>query len=152
MIQTPTINDYDAINELARQVLAQHIEYRPDIYKMAEKPFRQDYYNSLIKNGRIFIFKQGDIIAGYTIIRIDEKDAPAIRCRKSLFIEDLAVRQGYQKQGIGTALMNHIKALAKRENCTLMELSVSPQNINAIKLYEKLGMAVKYVKYSTKVE
>ena len=152
MIQTPTTKDYDAINELARQVLVQHIGYRPDIYRMAEKPFRQEYYNSLIENNRIFIFKQGDTIAGYTIIRIDEKDAPAIHCRKSLLIEDLAVKTGHQNQGIGTALMNHIKSIAKRENCTLMELCVNPENTNAIRLYEKLGMTAKHIKYSTKVE
>jgi len=49
--------NFDEINVIAREVHDLHCEYRPDIFKRAEKPISQDYYNSLLGTGRLYIAK-----------------------------------------------------------------------------------------------
>ncbi len=55
---------------------------------------------------------------------------------KSLYMDDLYVKEKYRGQGIGTMLINKITELAKLENCNRLRWQVSNWNHPAIKFYE----------------
>jgi ribosomal-protein-alanine N-acetyltransferase len=54
-------------------------------------------------------------------------------------ILDLAVRPGYRRKGIATALVKYILEVFSSYGCKDVFLEVRRSNIAAIKLYEKLG-------------
>lgn len=58
--------------------------------------------------------------------------------RPGLYLEDLYVKPGYRKKGIGKALMEYCIRIARERNCGRMEWWVLKWN-PAIKFYEQLG-------------
>ena len=56
------------------------------------------------------------------------------------YIDSLAVSLPYRNQGVGTALIEKAKKMAKELGITVVTLAVEPEN-RAKKLYEKLGFA-----------
>lgn len=61
---------------------------------------------------------------------------------KSLYLEDLYVKDKYRGRGIGQKLLENIFSLAKKENCRRLRWQVLKWNKDAIKLYEKLGAKI----------
>jgi len=59
--------------------------------------------------------------------------------RPSLFIEDLFVRPGFRRKGIGKALLKHIAGIARNHNCYGMRWEVLNWNVSAIEFYRSLG-------------
>jgi GNAT superfamily N-acetyltransferase len=58
---------------------------------------------------------------------------------KSLYLDDLYVKESYRKLKIGSALLNEIMKIANAENCKRVRWQVLNWNANAISLYEKAG-------------
>ena len=58
------------------------------------------------------------------------------------YIDSLAVSLPYRNQGVGTALIEKAKELAKEKGIGVVTLAVEPEN-RAKKLYEKLGFGYK---------
>ena len=56
------------------------------------------------------------------------------------YIDSLAVSLPYRNQGVGTALIEKAKKMAKELGITVVTLAVEPEN-RAKKLYQKLGFA-----------
>lgn len=56
-----------------------------------------------------------------------------------IYLEDLYVREPWRNQGIGTALLQRVQALAKQRGCGRFEWSVLNWNQRAIEFYEKMG-------------
>jgi len=52
---------------------------------------------------------------------------------------NLSIARTYQKQGLGRLLLEHMIAIARRQNAANMFLEVRPSNISAIALYENIG-------------
>jgi GNAT superfamily N-acetyltransferase len=61
---------------------------------------------------------------------------------KSLYLDDLYVRESYRKNRIGTMLLNHIMEEAKTENCKRVRWQVLNWNKPAIDLYRKSGAVI----------
>lgn len=61
---------------------------------------------------------------------------------KSLYLDDLYVREPFRQQGIASALLQKIFEVAKTENCKRVRWQVLNWNANAIKLYEKCGATI----------
>ena len=49
MIELATLNDRPAVERLAKQVHSQHVDWRPDIYRMPEELFPQERFLELTK-------------------------------------------------------------------------------------------------------
>ena len=56
-------------------------------------------------------------------------------------IESVLVKSSYQRQGIGTLLLNYIFKFAKENKINNVFLEVRKPNIGAISLYRKLGFS-----------
>jgi GNAT superfamily N-acetyltransferase len=58
---------------------------------------------------------------------------------KSLYLDDIYVKEKYRSSGIGKALLNKIFETAKQENCSRVRFQVLDWNLNAIEFYKKTG-------------
>ena len=58
---------------------------------------------------------------------------------KSLYLDDLYVRNEHRGQGIGQQLLKEIFKVAQATNCSRVRWQVLDWNESAIKLYDKLG-------------
>ncbi len=58
------------------------------------------------------------------------------------YIANLGVAKDMQSKGIGSALLNHQKEVAKRKNRRVYALDVAMDNPHAQKLYERLGFKI----------
>ena len=59
-----------------------------------------------------------------------------------LYLEDLYVQPAHRGSGLGTALLQHLGALAVQRGCGRFEWSVLEWNEDAIGFYEKMGATV----------
>ncbi len=59
-----------------------------------------------------------------------------------LYLEDLYVQEPFRGQGIGTALIQAIAAIAQARGCGRLEWTVLDWNTPAIRFYEKIGATV----------
>lgn len=62
-------------------------------------------------------------------------------CIFDIEIESVLVKSSYQRQGIGTLLLNYIFKFAKENKISNVFLEVRKSNIGAISLYRKLGFS-----------
>jgi GNAT superfamily N-acetyltransferase len=61
---------------------------------------------------------------------------------KSLYMDDLYIKQEYRSAGIGSKLINKVIDFAKTEKCKKLRWQVSEWNKPAIGFYEKLGAKI----------
>ncbi|HPW53559.1 MAG TPA: GNAT family N-acetyltransferase [Erysipelotrichaceae bacterium] len=161
------LNDIRAINAsvssnpnkpYAEKVLSQHLYI--------------DYYTEFSKeNCFVARNTENDEIAGYIIAEVDFNrfkhhmltyylpQAKAIRTDFEQKIKDevaayapfinqydahlhMDVKPGYQHQGIGTMMLQHLFSHLKKRGCKGVMLSVSKKNIRANSFYEKNGMSI----------
>lgn len=61
---------------------------------------------------------------------------------KSLYMDDLYVRNEFRGNGIGTMLINKVIDKAKAENCSKLRWQVSEWNKPAIEFYKNLGAVI----------
>lgn len=61
---------------------------------------------------------------------------------KSLYLEDLYVKEKYRNQKAGTALLNKVFEVARAENCKRLRWQVLDWNSNAINFYRKAGAEI----------
>ena len=61
---------------------------------------------------------------------------------RGLYLEDLYIHSAYRGQGIGTAMLKHLAALARERGCARFEWVVLDWNTQAIEFYQGLGAEV----------
>jgi GNAT superfamily N-acetyltransferase len=59
--------------------------------------------------------------------------------KPGLYLEDLYVQPAHRGRGIGAALLKHLAALARQRDCGRFEWSVLDWNVDAIRIYERMG-------------
>ena len=150
-IEVPKIADWKEVNKIARQVHEMHVAWRPDIFVSVDDVIEKEHYEILIENEDIYIIKEAETIVGYAMLERKERKVHGMHYRKIINIEAIAVDEKYRGKGYGTALINYIIDVAKKENCTDLYLTVNEENEDAIKLYEKIGMRVRNIAYSMKI-
>ena len=150
-IEVPEIKDFKRVNELAKQVHELHVNWNPDLFLSVDEVLEKDYFENLIQNKEIFIAKVKNEILGYVIFSIKEKENHSMRYRKQLNIEAICVDENCRGNGIGTLLLEYIKNIGKKQDCTDMYLTVNQENESAIKVYEKFGFKVKNIAYMMKI-
>ncbi|WP_319502203.1 GNAT family N-acetyltransferase [uncultured Draconibacterium sp.] len=71
---------------------------------------------------------------------------------KTLYLDDLYVKEAWRGNGLGTRLMDKMFEVAKAEKCNRFRLQVLNWNEPAIKLYEKSGFTVDKTWYNCDFE
>ena len=151
MLELATLSDAADINRLSNQVAALHAAWRPDLFRTAEVSYTEETLAELIRERSIFVARIGGIVVGYTAFWIWETNGPCSVPRKVMSINDFCVDEPYRDQGIGADMMAELRVLARAFGCTDMQLTVYPQNDDAVGFYQKCGFTIKSIDMQRKV-
>lgn len=151
MLELATYADRDSVNTLAREVHAMHVAWRPDIYEMVEELYPEERFHQAIKERQLYVAKLNGIIAGFVLVKIRDYDWPGVVRRKVMVVDELCVEKDFRNHGIGTQMMDEVRALAAAFGCTDMQLGVYPQNDDAVGFYQKCGFTIRSIDMQRKV-
>lgn len=150
MLELAKVTDFEEVNRLARQVTAHHAQWTPDL-EVVEHPYPMDYFiecigPEAIRESAIFVMRQNGGVVGYMRIYIWHTNSTVSARQTILSIDDIGVDEALRNQGIGTQMMNQLKAMAKDEwGCSSIRLYVDAPNEGAIAYYEKCGFHVRNI-------
>ena len=111
-----------------------HYNHRKDIF--VEKTYEEikEYALEKMDKGlKVLGYFKDDKLIGFLSYYIWE------RATKYLWIDEFEITESERRKGYGTALMNEVREIVKRENLSRIELNCWAFNEDAIKFYEKLG-------------
>lgn len=60
----------------------------------------------------------------------------------SIWLDDLYVNENMRSKGAGTLLMNQLRQIAKKHNCTHLAWTADARNTGGIRFYTRLGASV----------
>jgi GNAT superfamily N-acetyltransferase len=63
--------------------------------------------------------------------------------RPGIWLDDLYIQPAFRGCGVGTALINHLAAIAQAQQCGRIEWTVDIENANGIQFYQKQGAQIK---------
>ena len=151
MIELATAEDRADVNRLARQIHTMHVAWRPDIYRMPKELFPEEEFQKMIDRRELYVGKMDGIVVGYAIVKIREYNWPSVVYRKVMVIDQVCVDEAIRGHGVGTAMMEDIRALARAFGCTDLQLGVYPQNDAAVSFYQKCGFMIRSIDMQRKV-
>lgn len=151
MLQLARQMDRDQVEEIAKQVHSLHVAWRPDIYEMPDELFTAERFVRVIADKQLYVVKELDVVLGYVLVKIRNYDWPGVVRRKVMLIDEIAVRDEYRNRGIGTAIMDDVKVLARAFGCTDLQLGVYPQNDAAVAFYQKNGFMIRSIDMQMKL-
>ncbi len=142
VIRRASKNDIKDILVLLEQVLKIHNKIRPDIFKEDGYKYSREQLEAIIADDSkpVYVYDIDGVVVAHAFcwIRISE-ETPAKVKRKTMFIDDLVVRDDYRGKGIGTTMLEYVKKEAKGIGCVSVTLDVWDGNDPAIEFYNKNG-------------
>lgn len=151
MLELAQLSDREAVNTLARQVHALHVQWRPDIYEMVDELYPEERVREGIAARELYVAKLAGRVVGYVSLKFKDYNHPGLVTRKVMVIDEICVEQSLRGQGIGKAMMEDVHALAKAFRCTDLQLGVYPQNDDAVGFYQKCGFTIRSIDMQKKV-
>lgn len=126
MLQIERLNFNKLNYEIIDKLFTLHKEM-PISDQMKREVFEEEFK---VSSREFLVAKQDDEIVGYVSL---------LDCVYNYDIIGIAVSKAYQKNCIGTKLIDEVKKLAKMNNIETITLEVDEKNINAINFYKKNG-------------
>lgn len=151
MLELAAEADREAVNAMARQVHAMHVSWRPDLFEMSEELYSEERFQKAVKERQLYVARVDGIPVGYVLLVIRNYDGPGLVKRTVLLVDELCVEEAFRGRGIGKAMMEDVRSLAKALGCTDLQLGVFPQNDGAVAFYQKCGFAVRSIDMQKKV-
>lgn len=142
-IRRAAASDISGINELLRQVLDVHHKGRPDIFRAGAKKYNDSELLEIIADDLrpIFVMTDENEVVGYAFcVFVQHVDHNILTDIKSLYIDDLCVREDRRGEHIGKRLYEHVLAFAKENGCYNLTLNVWSCNESAMRFYQKCGL------------
>ena len=133
------------IVELLKYICAVHRKGRPDVFISDMPKYDEDDVCRLIddENTHIVTATENGEVLGYMIAKIqDGTPHPHIRAIKTLYIDDICVKETEAHKGVGTALFKEAERIGKETGCERIDLNVWAFNGPAIEFYRKMGLNV----------
>ena len=150
MIELARTIDRAEVNRLARQVHELHVSWRPDLYTMPEELFPEDLFSELVKSRELYVAKLDGTVVGFAWVRIRTSEGVGLVTRKVMLINQVCVDEELRNRGIGTRIMEELRVLARAFGCTDLQLSVYPQNDEAVSFYQKCGFMIQSINMQRK--
>ena len=151
MLQLARPVDREQVEQIARQVHVMHVTWRPDIYEMPEELYTSERFARVIAERQLYVAKEQNVVLGYVLLKMRSYDWPGVVKRKVMLVDELGVREECRNKGIGTAIMDDVKVLAKAFGCTDLQLGVYPQNDAAVAFYQKNGLMIRSIDMQMKL-
>jgi aminoglycoside 3-N-acetyltransferase I len=89
-----------------------------------------------------------EVVGGLVAYELDKFE----RARRELYIYDLAVAETYRRQGVATALIEHLREIAARRRVWVIYVQADYGDDAAIALYEKLGTREEVLHFDIRVD
>jgi len=135
--------DYHALSPLFLQVDQLHAHALPDLFQASDAPARtQEWFTQVIssEDAVLFVAESQRMLAGLVLCQVCSTPVfPLFVPRRFVVVNELVVREAFQRQGIGRSLMLQAHDWAHARGITDVELTVYEFNTTARKLYEDLG-------------
>jgi ribosomal protein S18 acetylase RimI-like enzyme len=133
------------IVQLLKYICALHKKGRPDVFISDSPKYNEEEVRRLLDDEKtvIYVALDGDEVTGYLIAELKE-GVPSRHMRgiKTLYIDDLCVKETRKRQGIGKALFEQARLIAREYNCERIDLNVWAFNTPAIEFYRKMGLEI----------
>jgi GNAT superfamily N-acetyltransferase len=96
------------------------------------------------------MIREKDYLQGFIAVNENNEITGYVTCffayytwsGKSMYMDDLYVKQSFRGNGIGTKLINSVIAYSKAENCKKLRWQVSEWNKPAIDFYKNIGAEI----------
>lgn len=135
--------DYKGISEVFGEVDSLHRKALPHIFREPVGPARTEEFISLIisdENAALFVAETDGQIIGLAQVMIRKTPPiPIMVPRRYAVLENLVVRDGYRRLGIGTSLLERAHQWALSKEASQIESNVWECNEEAIVFYRKQG-------------
>ena len=134
--------DFPAVERLLRQIAQLHAEWRPDVFRPAQKYDREHYLQLLADPDKPILVAEdpaGEVV-GYAMCQVIQwQGHPVMRDRRWLYVDDICVDEACREQGIGGRLMEGVRELAQSRGLPKIELNVWECNEAALRFYRRQG-------------
>ena len=151
MLQLARPVDREQVECIAKEVHALHVSWRPDIYEMPDELYSAERFARVLAEKQLYVAKDREQVLGYVLLKMRSYDWPGVVRRKVMIVDELAVREEIRNKGIGSAIMDDVKVLARAFGCTDLQLGVYPQNDAAVAFYQKCGFTIRSIDMQRKV-
>lgn len=144
MVRIATIEDFDRINELRKQVNELHVNGRPDHFKAGWNEELQNHAKECIEvdNKDILVAERNGVICGFACVDyIDVPESPYRFAKHFYHVGEFGVDKTFHRQGVATELVQFMKKHAKEKGFSQIELDVWEFNPEAIEFYEAVGFS-----------
>ncbi len=141
MLELARIEDFEAVNRIAKQVCELHASWGSCM--VVEHPYPMDYFAACIDEQKLYVARRNGIVVGYICCYFWQAGGPAARSRKMVSIDDIGVDSLLRNQGIGTEMMAELCEIARHAGCAALQLYVDAPNQDAIAFYQKCGLHIK---------
>ncbi|WP_026504909.1 GNAT family N-acetyltransferase [Butyrivibrio sp. NC3005] len=145
IIRKAVLKDYEEVEVLMEEVQNLHIELRPDVFRKTDVVLPKEEFVKNIEDEMIFVAEKDYEVVGALIFMIRSVASPHQINKKVLFIDTLVVGKKYQRQGIGTQLLDFAKERKSKLGLDSLELQVNARNVNALNMYKKSGFTQKSI-------
>ncbi len=138
--------DKDVFNlfDLLFTVQALHANGRPDLFKAVATKYTHQEIKDIVngENTPVYVLvDQEDCAVGYAFCSLlEEKETENLYAKRTLYIDDLCVKEDLRGKGYGKKLYDYVLLRAKEFSCDRVTLNVWHLNQSALRFYEKLGM------------
>ena len=126
-------SDKEIISGLIQNLYKEDNSIRPMTAEKIRRTF--DVFRSYPGNGSLIVIEKDNIIAGYSIlINFWSNEFGGY----ILFVDELYIKKEFRGNGIATDFLKYL-SVSRTEETVALQLQVTPYNIKARKLYERIG-------------
>ena len=148
-IRKASLDDVDSIADLGEKLIDHGDGIIKDsypqnlndyIFDKSKYEFSKTFIKNAIysRNGLVLISEIDNIIVGFLQVNIC-KNFPFFKLKKYGKIQAIYIKKDYRNKGISTMLLNKAIEWCKIKGLTRISLDVLPNNLHALKVYEKWG-------------
>jgi ribosomal protein S18 acetylase RimI-like enzyme len=145
-IRPAIAQDHEAVCQILEEVDVLHRHELPHIFRKPDGPARElTYFLQLLADAdhALFLAEEGDEPIGFTHASVrDTPSIPLLVPRRIAFVDDVVVKSGHRRAGVGRALMEHAHQWARAQGASEVQLSVYSFNQPAIDFYRALGYTI----------
>ena len=141
-ILTASVADAEIFAGLNRNVHRLHVDNVPDFFHSPTDAEVETAFRELLgkDNAHGYLAYIGDQVAGYMLVFVRERPANAFcRARRSLYLDQISVEPTWQGQGVGRALVNTARKLARVSGIDQIEVETWAFNEKAQAFFRSCG-------------
>ena len=136
--------ELDRVNGLRRQVNDLHAAGKPDVFKPGFSPEMRDFIRVIWDDPEkeILVAEQAGTICGYAVLHLVHRpENPSKLARSYLDVDEFGVDRAFWRRGVATAMIDFIRAFARKKGLRRIELNMWEFNKDALAFYEAVGFS-----------